>query len=325
MKVTLANRPLLLTWTQAAQAIYGLLQYTDQKGRFTLTDVMGYSGHAFRINIHRETVSAAGPTLFSPDQLLSDGLRILGFHSTSVFYRTPATPEQIEHFVRTVQDSIDRGLPAIGWDLFVPEFGLIYGYDHERQVISARDAHKDDTIAYNELNDRQYGSLLAYIVTDSFAVEPVSMLRQALENAVRFARGVAQQPDSPFRHGLEGYDAWIEAFTTRRINIPENAYNLAVVTDAREFAVKFFRSFPAKWPGEKPLERDLRALADQAASHYADVASALSQMRLRFPFPHGGEPNAPGEAEVAVPLLRQAKAAEEQGVQVLEQMLERLQ
>lgn len=320
-----SSNPVLLTWTQAAQAINGLLQYNGLKDRFTLVDVMGYTGHAFRINIHRETVDAAGPTMFGPDEVVGDGLRIFGIQNRSLFYRTPATPEQLEHFINTLQESIDRGWPVVGWDLFVPEYGLIYGYDHEEQLLHARDVEKDGTIAYSRLNDRRYGSLVAITVTNVEPVEPLSMLRQALAFAVRFTRGAAQQPDSPFRHGLEGYDAWIEAFTGRRINIPGQAYNLAVVADAREFAVKFLRSLPEKWPGETPLERDIRSLAGQATTHYADVAAALGQMRLRFPFPQGGEPNDPGEAEAAVALLREARAAEEKGVQVLEQFLDRIQ
>ncbi|WP_374019509.1 hypothetical protein ABU162_07430 [Paenibacillus thiaminolyticus] len=67
-----------MTWTSAVQAIYALLPYTDKKDRYTLTDVMGVSGHAFRINIHPADVNAAGPTMFDPGQLLEHGLHLLG-------------------------------------------------------------------------------------------------------------------------------------------------------------------------------------------------------------------------------------------------------
>ena len=43
-----------------------------------------------------------------------------------------------------------------------------------------------------------------------------------------------------------------------------------------------------------------------------------------FPFPQGGEPREDAQAERAIRLLREAKAAEEQGVRLLEQMLEAL-
>jgi hypothetical protein len=43
-----------------------------------------------------------------------------------------------------------------------------------------------------------------------------------------------------------------------------------------------------------------------------------------FPFPQGGEPNSDEQAERALILLQEAKAAEVHGVQLLERMLELL-
>jgi hypothetical protein len=48
-------------------------------------------------------------------------------------------------------------------------------------------------------------------------------------------------------------------------------------------------------------------------------------MVAMFPFPHGGEPNADEQANRAITLLREAKTEEEQGVLILERMLELLE
>ncbi len=101
-----------------------------------------------------------------------------------------------------------------------------------------------------------------------------------------------------------------------------NAYNLAVVCCAREFASQFFREFPSKWIGSTSVEKELIELSKAAAVHYEEVAESLRGLRNLFPFPQGGEPNDPVNVERAVSLLEEAKAAEVQGVQILQKMYE---
>ncbi|MBO9610520.1 MAG: hypothetical protein J7639_31495 [Paenibacillaceae bacterium] len=104
-----------------------------------MADVMGYSGDAFRITIDRETVNPAAPTVYSPYDLMGRTFILFGFKVEQVGIPTPATPEQLESFISFIQTSIDKGVPVTGWDLFIPEFGIIYGYDHEKQVLYARE------------------------------------------------------------------------------------------------------------------------------------------------------------------------------------------
>ncbi|WP_158606627.1 hypothetical protein [Paenibacillus ginsengarvi] len=314
--------PVRLTWTQAAQTVYGILRYTDKKDVFSMADVMGYSGHAFRITIHRETVSPAAPTVYSPYDLMGRTFEWFGFHVEKIGIPTPASPEQLGQFITFIQTSIDAGIPVAGWDLFVPEFGIIYGYDHERQEIYARDTEKDGVIKYSDLNNRKYNFLHATAISDSRPIDLLTVLGQSLERAISFSKGKYQKPDhEPFRNGLDGYDAWIEAFEGGNINIPGNAYNLAVIADAREFAVRFFDSFREKWTGQSALVRRLLPLAHQAALQYGKVADALGEMRSMFPFPHGGEPNQRDQAERAIDLIRAAQAEEIRGIEVMERML----
>jgi hypothetical protein len=64
----------------------------------------------------------------------------------------------------------------------------------------------------------------------------------------------------------------------------------------------------------------MAASAEEAAKHYAEVASALGELHELFPFPHGGDLSEPGAAETAIRLLQRAKAAEEQGLRYLARM-----
>src|SRR5690606_23799952 len=113
--------------------IHGAVSYTDKK-HLTLSEVMGYTGHAFRMNIDPVSVNLAGPTSFPGGYILRRNLCNLGFTSNLADPDKPIAPEKIEKTMALVQDSIDRGIPAISVDLFLPEFGLIYGYDDDQQV-----------------------------------------------------------------------------------------------------------------------------------------------------------------------------------------------
>jgi hypothetical protein len=311
------------TFTSAAQAIYAAIQYTDKK-HFSLADVMGLTSHAFRININPKNVDVAGPTSFNPDAVLARGLKHLGFTSDSMAYFKPATPEQLGSLIAFAQKSIDRGIPVIGWDLFIPEFGLIYGYDDEKQVLYAKDIEMDGPIPYADFGNIRTEIIWMMSIEDAGEIHLASSLRQALEMIIEHSRGKENYPHSEmfkdYAYGLSGYDAWIQAFEAKSVEVFGNAYNTEVVSDAREYAVRFLRGIAELWTLDIPEEQEVKQLAAQAAKYYEEVASALVEMRGMYPMPNGGEPNDPENAKKTIELLRTAKSAEEKGVAVLEQM-----
>ncbi|MCR8646013.1 hypothetical protein NV379_25660 [Paenibacillus sp. N1-5-1-14] len=309
------------TFTAAAQSIFAILQYTDKKDSYTLVDIMGLTGHAFRINIHPNDVSPAGPTMFSPTELLEKGLNILGFTCEQLYgFPTPAPPEKLEEAVRFAQETIDRGVPAIGWSLFIPEFGVIYGYDDEKQELYCKDPSQEGPLPYSKLNELPLNFVFMLRARESVLVDQLQAWKIALERIVKFAREEAPTLSKDYRHGLAGYDAWIQAFRNRTVNPFGNAYNAEVVGDAREFAVQFLQSLPSKWSAKTNMEKEICELAMEAAMHYEKVAEVFRVFQCLFPHPHGGDPNDLKNAEHAITLLECAKENETLGVAILEQM-----
>ncbi|MFC0216417.1 hypothetical protein ACFFK0_28880 [Paenibacillus chartarius] len=309
------------TFTTAAGAIYGAVQYTDKR-HLSLVDVMGFTGHAFRINIDPKEVNIAGPTSFPGGYILRRNLCNLGFISCLADAMTPIPPDKLERTIELVQQSIDRGVPAIAWDLFIPEFGLIYGYDDDKQVFYAKDVSKDGELSYAKFADGK-GIVFVTTISESLPHSKYEMLRMALDMIVDHARG--REWTHVFKdryvHGLAGYDAWIGVMERRAADEYGNAYNTEVVSDAREFAAQFLRELVVRWNGDNVVERTVRKLAAEAAEHYGVVAGALVELRGMFPFPQGGSPKEPAVADRAVELLRRARDAETAGVAVLERLL----
>lgn len=312
------------TWTQAAEAMYGVVTYTEKK-HLTLVDVMGYTGHAFRININGQTADVAGPTAFDWEAVLSKGMKNLGFKtgaSSRIAGQSP-TPEQLTEAIGMIQDSIDNGLPVIAWDLFIPEFGLIYGYDDERRIFKAKDVTKDGELPYEKLGKGEVGELFVLPVTGLVDTDKYEALQGALEMIITHARN---KPEGTFEcegyeSGLAGYDAWMNVFRKRTADPFGNAYNVQHVSCARDFAWKFLYTLAAEWEGDAEADKRIRELALTAAGHYGQAAEALHPLADMFPFPAGGEPNKDEHAEFAIRQLEKAKTAEEQGVAQLEEMV----
>ncbi|HET7657485.1 MAG TPA: hypothetical protein VFK37_04270 [Bacillales bacterium] len=311
-----------MTCTSAAQVMYGAIQYTDKKD-LTLAEVMGFTSHAFRININAENVDVAGPTGYEWREILPEGLRNLGFQTA---YRgapnfTPPTPDELSDAIELVQKSIDRGVPAIAWDLFIPEFGLLYGYDDDKQVLMAKDFEKEGELDYEKLGRGQIGELFVLTIENSIPLDKTSSLKGSLEMILEHAHKRQHKHEKPpYQNGLAGYDAWIQAFSNRSVDPFGNAYNTLVVSDARRYAVDFLHGIE-----EAPqYDGTVRDLASRAAVHYHKAKDSLARLSDRFPFPGGGSPIEDGEPGHAIQMLTEAKQAEEQGVKLLEEMYGRL-
>lgn len=311
------------TWTTAAQAVHGAVSYTDKK-HLTLVDVMGLTAHAFRMNIDPKQIHAAGPTSLPGGYIIRRNLANLGFISNMGEAATPVTPENAERTIALVQKSVDQGIPAIAFDLFIPEFGLIYGYDDEKQIFHAKDVSQDGTITYQQFVEPKIGVLFLVTISESLPHSKYEILRMALDMIVDHARGREWNHvfKDRFVMGLAGYDAWIEVMRRREADEFGNAYNTIVIADAREFAAEFLRRLVIQWNGTNFVERMVRDKAAAAAVHYETVAEAWGELQDMFPFPEGGKSKEPSTADRAIELLEKAKDAETKGIMVLEQLLD---
>jgi hypothetical protein len=314
------------TWTTAAQALREAIKFTVKK-EVSLVDVMGYTGHAFRINIHENNVDVAGPTAWDWGPVLRDGLLRLGIRSSYLGEPnfTPPTPELLGKAIEKVQHSVDRGIPAAAWDLLIPEFGVIYGYDDEKQEFHVKDVSGEGILPYSKMGRGQIGELFVLTLDDFFEIDKKEALVGALKSIIDHARvRYHLHAEPPYQNGLAGYDAWIGAFRKGTVDPFGNAHNAALICDARAHAVQFLKDLQLKWNGVSQEEQEVSRLAALAAAHYQDVFNALVQLPPLYPFPQGGNPSVTENAEYSIAVLQRAREAEEQGVKILERMLNRL-
>lgn len=293
----------------------------------SLVDVMGLTSHAFRIRID-DKAGLYGPTSHVWGSFYRRALANLGFEAMCFDpIVDPIPPEHVEIALGHIQRSLDRGVPAIVWDLFGGDFAVVYGYDDERQLFHAKDRGHEGTVSYEKLSR---GHIMTLTIIEEKEFNYVESLSRALAMALTHGRypedGIAE-----FKPGLAAYDAWIRAFEMRSADPLGNSYNALCVYDARRFAVQFlqevrdrFRNRVLPEPkrhGGYGFDADyMAASAEAAARHYGEVASVFAELHELFPFPQGGDPSKPDAAATAIELLKRAKASEEKGLRYLARM-----
>jgi len=318
----LPNVALDVTWSTLIGALSGALRALDQP--VPMHHLMGLTGFAFRITLTlSDGIVAAAPAAPALDlrralPLLENGGRDLEIIDAGTGARDFA--KRRERALRALRKGIERGRPAIAYDLHLPEYGLVHGYDDR--------AH---TLVVSTLLSSQYGSLLAesrwpvperasplivLLIGRSRRVDQARALREALRFALAYAQhGDAGDPTGS-AHGLDAYARWRAAFARETlIDAAGNARAIQTVLSARRDAARFLREINETHgsTASQPLHA--------AAAAYERVALVLSRMATLFPYPSGGDVVSAGVRRLASAGLEEAEREERAALASLEAAL----
>ncbi|MDD4263852.1 MAG: hypothetical protein PHI65_05090 [Firmicutes bacterium] len=109
-----------------------------------------------------------------------------------------------------IKKSIDNGIPAVSWDIGVPEWGLITGYDDKAQLVKVLDVSgKKGEMAYNLLGKRELPVLSVLTITGKSQKLQDTILIDTLKLAVYHLSG---QEWCDNAQGLQAYPAFIKHF-----------------------------------------------------------------------------------------------------------------
>ncbi|MEC0109673.1 sigma-70 family RNA polymerase sigma factor [Paenibacillus taichungensis] len=330
------------TWNSAAASIHEMLGYIGSSP--SLPMVMGMIGLSFRLTILPQDIHIAGPTAYNFKEVLTRGLRHMGYRSHAVealaseagLNANLVDPSMLEEkakgkrvlnprLVRAlslIRYSIHRGIPAVVWDLNIPEFGLIYGYDDAVRTLYGTDFIKSGTIPYDHVG-RGVNQEVFVMTAESDGMIREMNLRAALTDVLAHYRGEDPYTLPNTVSGLAAYSVWREALEYRRVEPNGHAYNLAVLWDARRYASEFFKELSVKW-ASTPLHSSLIPLCLQAEELYRNMSQRLNMLKQCFPFPDGGLPNEKLHADQAISILLEVEELERAAVIVIQALLEEM-
>ncbi|NLO09728.1 MAG: hypothetical protein GX129_07620 [Clostridiales bacterium] len=152
--------------------------------------------------------------------------------------------------IKIIKASIDRGIPAVSWDIGVPEWGLITGYDDDTQMFStlAINAEKADPTStaynsvlmpYDSLGKRELPLLSVLTITGNSDKTKEDILHDTMKLAVSHLKGEEWCDNTK---GLDVYPALIKIFEEDpNLASSWNAeYFLGTYGALKEYAYKYF-------------------------------------------------------------------------------------
>ncbi|MDB5054814.1 MAG: sigma-70 family polymerase sigma factor, partial [Bacilli bacterium] len=224
-----------------------------------------------------------------------------------------------------IHHSLDRGYPVLAWDIFFPEFGLIYGYDDEQRRLYADECGRRDTLPYENLGRSVLEEIFVLAIDESFEVNQHDRLHNAMLMILEHYDGKENENPSDSVKGIRAYEVWCDAFRGGNVEPNGNAYNIAIIMNGRKYAAEFLKEVQTNWPDIEDADNRIRLLLGEAVELYTEISSKLTTLHEMFPFPEGGEPNTPTKSQQTIELLQIIKTLEIKGVETLRNILDLLQ
>jgi hypothetical protein len=306
-------------WVSHLGAVKGCLDYLE----IEISDawLFGGTGHAFVINLHKG-VCPSGPTAWKTMKIFELGNNLgyriegnFGFKNQDNF--KSLQKQAWEH----VQDAINQEIPCYGWELEIPEFYVVYGYDEIGYYYSGPGCEEGKgPKSWQELGDTGIGVLELYSVWPGDTANDTKTVKDALTFALAHASSPKELIHEDYKAGLEGYDNWINALKQGTASDMGMRYNSGVWLECRQYAVGFLEE------AKKRLSGKADTLFDEAIQHYKSVSVNLDKVSQIYPWSHEAPADdilpTDGKSASAVVALQQAKNAESDGLKTLEKIIE---
>ena len=310
-------------WVSHLGCLKGCLDYLNVE----VSDawLYGASGHAFVINIHEELCPSA-PTAWNTERM-TELCENVGCDIQTIFaHKSQMDFAEKQALAWTeVRSAIDDKQPCYGWELEIPEFYVIHGYDDVGYYFSGPSCDDGKSPkAWQKLGDSEIGMLEVYIVRRAESKNVERIVKDAFQFALDHARDSEQWTFPKYSTGLAGYDSWINALRENKADAFGTAYNAAVWAECRGHAVDFLKEAKGK------LDNDLSPLFDDAITQYTIVSENLIKVSETFPFANISDEqkveNMQDETRrtTAIQALQSARDAEEKGLAILQQIAESL-
>lgn len=312
------------SWDTFALCVLHALQFSSSSyaphSTYSMAEIMGLTGLAFRLQIHQPQLDLFEVNAFNWRRTFTKGLLNLGFAARSIGdgRLIPQTSEMLIEAFSFIHHSIGLGQPVIVWGVKMPFFALIHGYDDTQKLFYISGLFEQQTLDYNELGLNWSADLFVISLGNPYPVTPVEALRGALSMVIMHF----EEHESPLHPGyvlgIRAYDAWINALSSDHIDPLSHAYQVWCVSSARHFACQFLELISER---TQDYGEPVCTLASNAASFYRHAAEALYKLRGLYPFPSGGNHSDVSVREQGLAILEQVKEDEQNGLELLKNIL----
>ena len=288
------------------------LAYTGQE--VDPTWLMGTSGWAFRIIVN-EIQCPSAMSVFDWS-LLPEAVEQAGYRCTYVsrlWWEGELERSRRGRAHAEIVQAVERGIPAIAWDIEIPEWGLITGFDEDTQTYDTLSCcGRMGNMAFAELGNREVKILSVAVPGEPNGRSRREVILNSLQAAVRHAEQGEWMNRPQYMDGLAAYELWARTI--------EPEHNEKAMFD-------FAGYYAGHYYGARCHARDY--LARIAGGHTALIAASAAYGRvaecLRPVWERFSQEKRPDDATLPAlaQSIRQAGEAEKEGVNLLKSYLVR--
>jgi hypothetical protein len=298
------------------------LNHTD--GTIDPVWLMGSSAFAFRINVN-VVMCPSAMSIFDFSAILQEAIEQAGHECVYVsrlWDEEDVEAERRDEAHAAIIEAIDRGAPAVIWDIHDTEWGLVVGYDEDARCYKTL-SHTGTpaSLPYDRLGRNGIDILSVAIPAAPNNRSRDEAVLRSLSTAVAHADGEEWTESPDYRNGLAGYDLWATLFDRWAVLVAARTGD-RIPSDMPDFAAFYASQF---YSARCYAREYLRAIANGdrrlklASEYYADVATHLAPLWDSFP----EEKNPTQElCRTLAAEIRKAKAAEEQAIDLLRDHLD---
>ena len=300
-------------WSSYVTCLKAISDYCDLK--YSTPWIYGGCGHAFILNVTAD-LCPSGPTAFS-DRPMASLFRNLGIglYGTIFDKHDPEFDRKQKEAWEMTCQAIDNNMPTFGWELGIPEYGIIYGYDNENYLFYDCQG-KTQSRKWDTLGKTDIGVVSIFSANSEDKTADINkILKDTFTFALEFSKHNKELTYPLYANGLKAYDVWIDALEKEKYNPFGLAYNSAVWTECRTMAVEFLRE------ASKQLKSHL---LDNLIEHYDVVSWSLQKVAKLFPMPPKQTEYDNETIETAIDNLFLAKEAEKAAFTEMKQVISQL-
>jgi hypothetical protein len=277
---------------------------------------MGTSAFAFRIFIN-EVMCPSAMSVFDWSTILPEAVEQYGHHcvyTSRLWDEGDKEEEKREAAHAVIIEGIDRGAPAVVWDIAGHEWGLIVGYDNNKQTYhTLTHQGESSSLPFEKLGRNGIDILSVAIPGQPNGRGREEVILRSLKAALTHAEQKEWMDRPTYQDGLPAFDLWALLYDRWALilahgkgdripsDIPRHAaYYAAHYYSARCYARDYLHSIAN---GNETLRR--------AAASYEDVASLLQPV-----WDHARTLTKPDSKALSrmAENIRSAKAAEQEGI-----------
>lgn len=281
----------------------GVLDYYEIK--ISNGMAFGGSGHAFLINIH-EVICPSGPYCWKYEKFFQL-VKNLGVEITALgFFDKDSTADERSKVEQALREHLDAGLPGLAQNM---ENQTIIGYDDKgfllAQPWNIECEFTPSTLTFEtwkEFGDDLHATFLVFKKVPK--KDDAIIIKESLEYAIDLFKNPDQYNFEKYRIGSGAYDNWIKALEQGKANAHGNWWNGTVWSECRKMAGEYLAEIADKY------EDKHSNLAKELSAQYMDIAELFKQISDKEM-----------TAEKKIPLLKQAKAKDEEVVQKIEEFV----